>query len=51
MVWFASQKKLESTLRDWRGTFTPVPMEGWVDLQVYKNDAWTTPPCFVGVFG
>ena len=37
--------------QDWFGTFTPVPMEGWVDLQVYKNDAWTTPPCFVGAFG
>jgi hypothetical protein len=37
--------------QDWFGTFTPVPMEGWVDLQVYKNDAWTTPPRFVGAFG
>ena len=44
-------EKIGADAQDWFGTFTPVPMEGWVDLQVYKNDAWTTPPCFVGVFG
>ena len=44
-------EKVGADPRDWFGTFTPVPMEGWVDLQVYKNDVWTTPPCFVGAFG
>jgi hypothetical protein len=38
-------------IRDWRGTFNPVAIEDWVDLQVHKNGAWTTPPCFVGAFG
>ena len=37
--------------RDWRGTFNPVAIAAWVELEVYRNDAWTTPPCFVGAFG
>jgi len=37
--------------RDWRGTFTPVAVKEWVDLQVFKSDVWVTPPCFVGAFG
>ena len=44
-------EEVRADAQDWFGTFTPVPMEGWVDLQVYKNDAWTTPPCFVGAIG
>jgi hypothetical protein len=37
--------------RDWYGTFKPVAMEEWVDLQVFKSDVWVTPPRFVGAFG
>jgi hypothetical protein len=29
--------------RDWHGTFKPVPMKEWVDLQVFKSDVWVTP--------
>jgi hypothetical protein len=34
--------------RDWRGTFDPVTVKEWVDLQVFKGDLWVTPP---GAFG
>ena len=37
--------------RDWYGTFKPVAMKEWVDLQVFKSDVWVTPPCVVGAFG
>jgi hypothetical protein len=29
--------------RDWCGTFKPVPMEVWGDLQIYEGGAWITP--------
>jgi hypothetical protein len=29
--------------RDWCGTFKPVPMEVWGDLQIYDGGAWITP--------
>lgn len=31
---------------EWYGTFKPVPFEEWIELQVYKNGAWTTTRCF-----
>ena len=37
--------------RDWRGTFSPVANAAWVELEVYRNDVWVTPPCVVGAFG
>jgi hypothetical protein len=29
--------------RDWFGTFEPVPIEVWGDIQVYDGGAWMTP--------
>ena len=44
-------EELRADPRDWRGTFSPVAIAAWVELEVYRNDAWVTPPCFVGAFG
>jgi hypothetical protein len=29
--------------REWCGTFEPVPMEVWGDIQVYDGGDWITP--------
>ncbi len=44
-------EKVGADSRDWGGTFSPVAIAAWVELEVYRNDAWVTPPCFVGAFG
>ena len=36
-------RELGADPRDWRGTFEPVPMEVWGDIQVYDGGAWITP--------
>jgi hypothetical protein len=36
-------RKLGADPRDWCGTFEPVPMEVWGDIQVYDGGAWVTP--------
>ena len=28
--------------RTWRGTFSPVAIAAWVELEVYRNNAWVT---------
>ena len=36
-------REMGADLRDWCGTFEPVPMEVWGDIQVYEGGAWITP--------
>ena len=36
-------RELGADPRDWCGTFEPVPMEVWGDIQVYDGGAWITP--------
>jgi len=44
-------EEVRADAQDWFGTFTPVAIAAWVELEVYRNDDWVTSPCFVGAFG
>ena len=44
-------EEVRADAQDWFGTFTPVAIAAWVELEVYRNDAWVTPARFVEAFG